>query len=191
MKTKGSIKGGGIYMIKNIITQDIYIGRTVNFTIRRTQHKNLCKRAKTGFLYENMKLYKPKNFVFSVLEKVEDFSLLDEKEEFWFEKLNPYYNVLGAGKNRKTREIHIQRKNKLISEAKLKRKQEKFKLKTKVKNTFRCLNCGFLGETKTNINDDLAGFVKETGIVHPSCGISIMDSKYLKEREEKQKSKSN
>lgn len=169
MKTKGSIKGGGIYMIKNIITQDIYIGRTVNFTIRRTQHKNLCKRAKTGFLYENMRFYKPRNFVFSVLEKVEDFSLLDEKEEFWFEKLNPYYNVLGAGKNKKMREIHINRRN----PPKIEAEPKQVELKSKRKNTFRCLNCGFESVLKLKLVHTDMELLEVVNKVHGSCNVKL------------------
>jgi len=183
-------------MIKNVITQDMYIGRTVSFRIRRNQHKNLFKRHKPGFLYENMRTHGSKNFEFSVLEKVDDRNLLDEKEVFWFDKLNPYYNILTAGKSGKVREVHLERKAKIKeTRIKMKRWQKpkepldeelEERLDRTLEKVFLCMNCGNEYNVKYSPKNSFEDLMKLAFKTH-YCGISILKSKYLDALDEKRR----
>jgi group I intron endonuclease len=89
-------KCAGIYKITNKVTGDFYIGSASKFYDRWKAHKhNLNKKRKSA----NAKLlnawnkYGSENFVFSVLEVVEDKTQLLAREQHWIDILNPHYNI--------------------------------------------------------------------------------------------------
>lgn len=75
----------GIYMITNLITSEIYIGKSVNIAERWKQH---CKcglgiqASSTNALYKDMQKYGIWNYTFQVIEQC-PAAQLSEKETFW------------------------------------------------------------------------------------------------------------
>lgn len=78
----------GIYKITNLLTEQVYIGQSVNVADRWKQH---CKcglgidASATNKLYNAMQKYGVWNFSFELLEQVHQRNLLNEKEKFWIE----------------------------------------------------------------------------------------------------------
>lgn len=87
----------GIYAIENKLNGEVYIGSTKNFKSRWSQHK--------GMLIKNSHHSKPlqkavqecglDNFVFYILEEVEDTSTLISKEQEYFDTFKPYHEDFG------------------------------------------------------------------------------------------------
>lgn len=93
MKVTGKF---GIYQIRNLINGKIYVGSTVNKFYRRwCAHKGLLNKNK----HDSIKLqrgwnkYGKENFVFEILEVVEDKNKVIEREQFYIDTLKPWYNV--------------------------------------------------------------------------------------------------
>lgn len=83
----GSSAVCGIYKITNILTQDIYIGQSVNITDRWKQHIKSglgIDASPTNKLYNNMQQYGIQNFSFEILQKCTR-NKLNEKEHFWID----------------------------------------------------------------------------------------------------------
>ena len=81
------IKISGIYKITDLITEECYIGQSVNIQERMKQH---CKcglgieASATNKLYNTMQRDKVWNFTFELLEQCSK-QLLNEKEKFWIQ----------------------------------------------------------------------------------------------------------
>lgn len=91
----------GIYMIKNLITNQLYIGQSVNIERRWGEHCNL-KDMKYSYIERAIKKYGVKNFSLEVIEKVNDVSFLNEREQYWIRFYNTYkdknhYNLTPGG----------------------------------------------------------------------------------------------
>jgi len=79
----------GIYIIKNILNNKIYIGSAINITRRWYRHKTdlNCK------IHDNQKLqrawnkYGKENFSFEILELVNDKTKLIEREQFYLDSI--------------------------------------------------------------------------------------------------------
>lgn len=88
----------GIYVIRNEITDECYIGQSVNISKRWEAHRANMKNKKYA-LYIDMRYYGLQNFSFSVLEEC-DRSELDEKEDYWIAKYQDLgfhlYNIKGV-----------------------------------------------------------------------------------------------
>jgi group I intron endonuclease len=83
-----------IYQIKNIINNKIYIGSSVSFTNRKQEHfrdlflnKHHCIALQRAY-----NKYGLENFVFEVIELVENKNNLIKREQFYIDTLNPEYN---------------------------------------------------------------------------------------------------
>lgn len=93
--------GMGVYRITCNITQDFYVGYSsqlqarYNIYLRGSKSKSYYVNKK---LWDDMLTYGDDNFTFEVLERVEDKSLLKEREAYWTKKLNPTYNVTNKSK---------------------------------------------------------------------------------------------
>ena len=84
----------GIYLIKNIINGHFYIGMSVNLKRRSLEH--FCNKSisqKPNVIYKAIRKYGKENFVFEVLEYINNCETLSEREVFWIEKLKPNYNM--------------------------------------------------------------------------------------------------
>ena len=86
-----------VYLIKNNITNEIYIGSSSNIQNRWHVHRNSTNYLKypNNLLYANIHKYGIKNFEFSILEECSRDKLL-EKEQFYMDKLKPEYNIAKA-----------------------------------------------------------------------------------------------
>jgi group I intron endonuclease len=116
----------GIYSIRNIINNKIYIGQSKNFIKRKLNHIRELTRNKHAniHLQNSWNKYGKLNFIFSILEQC-DILLLSEREQYWLDYYggindNSTYN-LGAIKNGSLSEetkkrIGIANKGKKISE---------------------------------------------------------------------------
>lgn len=86
----------GVYMIKNLITGETYIGQSTKPYQRRIQHFSIHSNPNTKYtvkqLQSAMKQYGTKSFVFGILEHCELEQLL-EREQYYINLLNPEYNV--------------------------------------------------------------------------------------------------
>ena len=83
---------GVIYRIRNIINNKFYIGSTKNFSQRKSAHLSLLRRHihDNGRLQNAWNKYCEDNFVFEIIEEVEDLrEKLIEREQYYFDTLNP------------------------------------------------------------------------------------------------------
>lgn len=88
----------GIYYWKNLITNEYYIGQSIDITRRKAQHKLTQKDPnRKEALYKSMNKYGLENFEFGILEEC-SIEKLDEKEIYWIH----YYNSYNKGLNETT-----------------------------------------------------------------------------------------
>ena len=130
-------KTGCIYVIDCFDTDDLYVGSTINFKTRISQHKYNCNT--DGCEKYNLKLYQTireylgwENWAMFPIEEEIPIEQLKEREQFYIETLEPSLNKLNAIKNKdyekiwrslnrdkvsstqkKYREIHKEKINKL------------------------------------------------------------------------------
>lgn len=84
---KRDYKKSGIYLIKNLINNKVYIGKSVNIYQRMQQHVNLLNKKSSDenrYLINSWFKYGKDNFQYIVLEYLEkDENLLKERELYW------------------------------------------------------------------------------------------------------------
>ena len=156
------MKISGIYKITNTITGDFYIGSSKNIKQRWAFHKipSMWKQCPNNPMYQDMQKYGVDNFVFEVLEVVEQDKLKVTEQQF-IEKLQPTYNSNNAkGLNIERRKEYKKGYN----------KSDKCK---KAKNKYDNQLCCYNGETLTLCA--LRDRFKRAGIPHPQ----IEAKKYL------------
>ena len=79
----------GIYQIRNLVNNKIYVGSASDFYERKSQHFSLLKYGKHNQKLQNSyNKYGKDNFVFEVIEFVEDKNKLLEYEQYWIDKFN-------------------------------------------------------------------------------------------------------
>lgn len=88
----------GVYCIVNEINGNLYIGSTTNLGNRKTKHFSLLKNGKgqNYKLQEAVNEFGIENFKFKVLEYCEENvsrKFLRQKEEMYFIKYSPVYNI--------------------------------------------------------------------------------------------------
>lgn len=86
----------GIYQIRNVINNKIYIGSTNNFEKRfKTHFRNLNKQIHPNkYLQSAVNKYGLDNFKFEIVEELEDCLKLLEREQFYIDKYkNQLYNL--------------------------------------------------------------------------------------------------
>lgn len=91
----------GVYKITNKVTNQCYIGQSVNIERRFTEHKT-PKAWGNDSLHNDIKKYGVQNFDFEILEICKPSELL-EKELYFIKKLKPHYNYVGKPIPEKTR----------------------------------------------------------------------------------------
>lgn len=89
------MKGSGVYQILNKANGKRYIGSTVNFQKRKTDHFQRLKRGMhhNDYLQNAWNLYGAKSFAFEVLEYVSNLDQLIEREQHYIDCLCPEYNL--------------------------------------------------------------------------------------------------
>lgn len=79
-----------IYAIVNIVNDKHYVGQAFNKSKRLTDHKSMFRTGK----HKNPKLqaaynkYGKENFIYVILEKLTDRRYLNEREQWWIDRLN-------------------------------------------------------------------------------------------------------
>ena len=90
-------KISGVYLIRNTITNDCYVGSSTNVKKRWANHKclNEWKKQPNNQLYIDMQAIGKDKFSFKILEEC-DKSSLRVKEQYYIKKLKPIYNSFRA-----------------------------------------------------------------------------------------------
>lgn len=85
----------GIYKLINLENNKFYIGSAVNLNRRKSVHFHLLKYNKhfSNHLQNSYNKYGIENFVFEIIEYVEDRKNLIIREQFYLDTLKPHYNV--------------------------------------------------------------------------------------------------
>jgi len=85
----------GIYMLTNKLTNDIYIGQSVDISKRFRNYFNLNYiKSKGSFIISRALIkYGYYNFSVTILEYCDKYDLII-REQYYFNKLNPQYNIL-------------------------------------------------------------------------------------------------
>ena len=83
----------GIYKIRNLINNKVYIGQSINIARRWKDHRSAIndETYKDYPLYKAIQKYGIENFEFSVIEECEKEEL-NEKEKYWISCYNSYNN---------------------------------------------------------------------------------------------------
>lgn len=91
----------GIYMWTNKLTDDIYIGQSLDISKRLKNYLNLSYvRSKATFIISRVLIkYGYSNFSLTILEYC-DKSDLSVREQYYFDKLNPQYNIKTAASSK-------------------------------------------------------------------------------------------
>lgn len=88
-----------IYAIINIVNDKHYVGQAADKDYRWREHRKSLR----GFYHHSLPLqrawskYGEQNFIFVVLEKLDDAANLNEREAHWGKLLKPEYNVAPLG----------------------------------------------------------------------------------------------
>jgi group I intron endonuclease len=87
----------GIYKIVCLNSGKIYIGQSVNIKTRKKDHfSNLRNNRHDNQHIQNAwNKYGESNFVFEVIEEVDNFDLLTEREQYWMDTLKSYDKKIG------------------------------------------------------------------------------------------------
>jgi Cytochrome C oxidase subunit II, transmembrane domain/GIY-YIG catalytic domain/NUMOD3 motif len=85
----------GIYMLTNKLTNDIYIGQSIDISKRFKKYFSLSYiKSKDSFIINRALIkYGYSNFSVTILEYCDKSDLLI-REQYYFDKLNPQYNIL-------------------------------------------------------------------------------------------------
>ncbi len=81
-----NLKCSGIYLIRNTINDKIYVGQSRNIARRMWYHRHGEDGCK--YLCRAIRLYGWDAFEVSILETVDDISLLDKREQYWIDTLD-------------------------------------------------------------------------------------------------------
>ena len=84
----------GIYMIKNVVTGDFYVGQSAHLRQRKASHFSDFRKQKHGnpHMQNAYNKYGPDKFIFSTFLLCEPFELT-YYEQALVDKLNPQYNI--------------------------------------------------------------------------------------------------
>ena len=98
-------KQSGIYAIVNKVNFKVYIGSAVNLDGRRRDHFSGLERGdhRNSKLQNSYNKHGKDNFVFDILEVVEDKTMLLEREQFWLDFSNSAkigYNIASIARSR-------------------------------------------------------------------------------------------
>lgn len=92
----------GIYVIRNIINNKIYIGSSVNITKRWNTHKRSLRNNThhSIILQRAYNKYGIDNFSYEIIENINNKDILISREQIWLDFFKPEYNIcITAGSN--------------------------------------------------------------------------------------------
>lgn len=93
---------GIIYVIKNDINNQLYVGKTVTTLANRWLHHKDAYQKYDWHLYRAMRKYGIEHFWIEKLENCSD-NIIDEREKYWIKKLDTFnngYNMTPGGEGR-------------------------------------------------------------------------------------------
>lgn len=108
------LRRSGIYMIINISNNKIYIGSAKRFVHRKRNHFNdlIKNKHHSDKLQKSYNKYGKDNFIFKMIEYVNDVNELIKREQYYIDILKPEYNIaktagssLGCKRSEKTKQI--------------------------------------------------------------------------------------
>lgn len=113
----------GVYIIRNKITEEVYVGSTTRLLKRKTQHFSSLKRNdhENKFLQQSYNQYKKKDFEFVILEEYEDpdREFLYKREDFYMKKYKDnLFNINPNAKSNKGIRITEEAKKKISEHSK-------------------------------------------------------------------------
>jgi len=125
----------GIYQILNQITNKRYIGSTINFGKRKSEHfRKLKYNSHHSILLQNSyNKYGCDNFVFSIIELIDDNTKLLEREQYFLDLLKPEYNICISSSAPMMGRKHSKETIEKLKTRKVKRGKEHHLFGTKVK----------------------------------------------------------
>jgi group I intron endonuclease len=90
------MRNSGIYIIKNILTDKIYIGSTKCFFRRYQNHRKplLDNKHNNSHLQNSFNKHGESNFTFNIIE-ICNKDILIEREQYWLDLLTPYQLDIG------------------------------------------------------------------------------------------------
>lgn len=94
----------GIYMIRNLVDEKVYVGQSYDIALRWQQHKKAARGKRPSYLYNAMRFYGTQTFELRVLEECPEESL-DAREAYWMAHFKCHdrkcgYNYRPAGQLR-------------------------------------------------------------------------------------------
>ena len=106
----------GIYQIRNVINDKLYIGSTTRyFSQRKAEHfKNLRKGIHSSIILQNAwNKYGEKSFKFEILEECTKEKCL-EREQYYLDSLNPKYNINKIAENSRGKRWTLSQREKCL-----------------------------------------------------------------------------
>ena len=140
---KRDLKKAGIYCIKNLVNNKIYIGKSINIYQRIQQHINMLNKEsldENRYLINSWKKYGRDNFQYIVLEYLDkNENLLKERELYWMNELNSLNKEFGYNLRQDTSTNCIVSKDtrKLQSENRIQRYKDNPELKENISIYFK------------------------------------------------------
>jgi group I intron endonuclease len=144
---------GVIYKITNKVNHKIYIGQSVDWRMRWSQHKSRARRnnGRNEHLYAAMRKYGIENFSIEIIDTCESQQDLDKKEIEWIDKLQS--TDIAIGYNHKAGGDG----GKLTPEYRERLKGKKFSLETRQKISESNKGKSIPLETRRKISEKLTG----------------------------------
>lgn len=158
------VKSMIIYLIKNKINGKQYVGQTVR-TLQERWGDHLCENSGCTALKNAIKKYGKNNFELSILDYASSQSELDDKEQFWINKLNTLspngYNLKTGGEHPIFTE-EVKEKLRIANTGKILSKQSRLKISVSLKEQWKNgLRKGHPVSEKVKYN--LVDYVKKHG----------------------------
>ncbi len=134
-----------VYLIINLINNKKYIGSTCNYARRKREHLWMLRnnKHKNPHLQLAYNKYGEDNFIFSVLEKIEDNRTIYEVEQLYLDKYKTYNKKIGYNICREATSPNNEKSKKVIYQY----SKEGIKLNTynSIIEAANVLNCNYSG----------------------------------------------
>lgn len=172
-----------VYSIQNNLTNEMYIGSTVLFSKRKKMHlESLQKNKHHSYrLQKDWNEYGEQNFSFNILEEIEDKNMLLNREQFWLDNLQPYYNISPTAKS----SLGIKRRPETIEKVRqanlgLKHPEWRNKIKSEAQGgeNHWTKHKKFSDESKKKMSESQKKLY-ENGYINPKKGRKIIDNSII------------